>query len=177
MEKVRSTTVLGIRLRGEAAIGSDGQVSFENTIMKHKASKIRRLYNGKVLVGFAGGAADALTLFAKFESKLEESHGNLERAVIELTKEWRTDKILRRLEAMIAILDHEHAYIVSGNGDIIEPDDGIIALGSGAGYALACARALMKHTKLGVKEIIEESICTAASICVYTNDHITVEVL
>lgn len=174
---MHSTTILGVRLRGEASIGGDGQVSFENTIMKQKACKIRKLYNDKVLVGFSGGVADALTLFAKFEAKLEEYHGNLERSVVELTKEWRTDRILRRLEAMLAILDCEHAYIVSGSGDIIEPDDGIIALGSGAGYALACARALVKYTDLSAKQIVEESIRTAASICVYTNDNITIESL
>jgi len=174
---IRATTILGIRIRDEVAIAGDGQVTFENSIMKQKACKIRKLYNEKVLVGFSGGVADALTLFAKFESKLEEYHGNLERAVVELTKEWRTDKILRRLEAMIAILNREHAYIVSGNGDIIEPDDGIVALGSGSGYALACARTLVKYTNLSAKEIAEESIRTAASICVYTNDNITVEVL
>ncbi len=174
---MKATTILGIKRGGESAIGSDGQVTFDNTIMKSKACKIRKLYKGKVLVGFAGGVADALTLFAKFEAKLEEYHGNLERAVVELTKEWRTDKILRRLEATIGILDREHAYIVSGAGDIIEPDDGIIALGSGGGYALACARALVKYSNLSAKEIVEESIRTAASICVYTNDQITVEVL
>lgn len=174
---MHSTTILGVRLRGEAAIGGDGQVTFENTIMKQKACKIRKLYNGKVLVGFSGGIADALTLFAKFESKLEEYHGNLERSVVELTKEWRTDRILRRLEAMLAILNREHAYVVSGSGDIIEPDDGLVALGSGAGYALACARALVKYAKLSAKEIVEESIRTAASICVYTNNQITVETL
>lgn len=174
---MKATTILGVRRDGESAIGSDGQVTLENTIMKSKARKIRKLYKGKVLVGFAGGVADALTLFAKFEAKLEEYHGNLERAVVELTKEWRTDKMLRRLEATIGILDREHAYIVSGAGDIIEPDDGIIALGSGGGYALACARALVKYSNLSAKEIVEESIRTAASICVYTNDQITVEVL
>jgi len=174
---MKATTILGIKRGGESAIGSDGQVTFDNTIMKSKACKIRKLYKEKVLVGFAGGVADALTLFAKFEAKLEEYHGNLERAVVELTKEWRTDKILRRLEATIGILDREHAYIVSGAGDIIEPDDGIIALGSGGGYALACARALVKYSNLSAKEIVEESIRTAASICVYTNDQITVEVL
>ena len=174
---MHATTILGVMTKDEAAIGGDGQVTFENTIMKQKACKIRKLYNGKVLVGFAGGVADALTLFAKFESKLEEYHGNLERAVVELTKEWRTDRILRRLEAMLAILNREHAYIVSGNGDIIEPDDGIVAIGSGAGYALACARALIKYTNLNAKEIVEESLKTTAGICVYTNDKITVEVL
>ena len=174
---MKATTILGVRRDGESAIGSDGQVTLENTIMKSKARKIRKLYKGKVLVGFAGGVADALTLFAKFEAKLEEYHGNLERAVVELTKEWRTDKMLRRLEATIGILDREHAYIVSGAGDIIEPDDGIIALGSGGAYALACARALVKYSNLSAKEIVEESIRTAASICVYTNEQITVEVL
>lgn len=174
---MKGTTILGVRYKGQAAIGGDGQVTFENTIMKSGACKIRKMYKGKVLVGFAGGVADALTLFERFESKLEEYHGNLERAVIELAKDWRTDKILRRLEALLAILDHDHSYVLSGSGDVVEPDDGIIALGSGGPYALACARALVKYSKLSAKEIVEEAIRTAASICVYTNDRITVETL
>ncbi|MDD5529451.1 MAG: ATP-dependent protease subunit HslV [bacterium] len=172
-----STTILGLRYKNKVAMGSDGQVTLENTIVKSGACKIRKLYNNKVLVGFAGGAADALTLFERFEAKLEEYHGNLERAVVELVKEWRTDRVLRRLEAMIGILDEKHSYIVSGNGDIIDVDDGIIALGSGGPYALACAKALIKHSDLNAKEIVEESIRIAASICIYTNTHITVQEL
>jgi len=175
--KMRATTILGIRHKGEAAIGGDGQVTFEDTIMKGGACKVRKLYKGKVLVGFSGGVADALTLFERFELKLESFHGNLERAVIELAKDWRTDKMLRRLEALLAILDKEHAYILSGGGDVIEPDDGIIALGSGGAYALACARALVKYSNLKARDIVEESIKMAASICVYTNDKISIEVL
>ncbi len=171
---IRGTTILGVRYKEEAAIGGDGQVTVENSIMKSSACKVRKLYKGKVLVGFAGGVADALTLFERFESKLDEYHGNLERAVIELAKDWRTDKVLRRLEALLGILDRKHSYVISGSGDIIEPDDGIIALGSGGGYALACARALVKYSNLKAKEIVEESIKMASSICVYTNDKITV---
>ncbi|MDI6839614.1 MAG: ATP-dependent protease subunit HslV [bacterium] len=174
---MKATTILGVRHKGEAAIGGDGQVTFENTIMKEGARKIRKLYKGKVLVGFSGGVADALTLFERFELKLEALHGNLERAVIELAKDWRTDKVLRRLEALLGILDREHAYVISGSGDIIEPDDGIIALGSGGAYALACARALIKYSNLSAREVVEESIKTAASICVFTNDRISIEVL
>lgn len=175
--KIKGTTILGIRLKGEAAIGGDGQVTLEHTILKSTASKVRKLYDGKILVGFAGGTADALTLFEKFEGKLKESHGNLERAVMELAKEWRMDKMLRRLEAVLGILNKEHSYIVSGNGDIIEAEDGIIALGSGGPYALASAKALIKYSKLSAKEIVEEAIRTAASICIYTNEHITIETL
>lgn len=177
MNKLKSTTILGLRYKGQVAMGSDGQVTLENTILKSSACKIRKLYNGKVLVGFAGGVADALTLFERFEAKLNEYHGNLERAVVELVKEWRTDRVLRRLEAMVGILDANHSYIVSGGGDIIDVDDGIVSLGSGGPYALACAKALIKHSKLNAKEIVEEAIKTAASICVYTNEHITVETL
>ena len=175
--KIKGTTILGVRLKGEAAIGGDGQVTLEHTILKSTARKVRKLCDGKVLVGFSGGTADALTLFEKFEAKLQESQGNLERAVIELAKEWRTDKILRRLEAILGILDREHSYIVSGNGDIIEAEDGIIALGSGGPYALACAKALIKYSNLSAKEVVEEAIRTSASICVYTNEHITIETL
>lgn len=175
--KIYSTTILGVRHKGEAVMGGDGQVTFENTIMKQKANKIRKLYHNKVLAGFAGGVADALALFEKFESKLEEFQGNLERAVVELAKDWRTDKILRRLEAVLGILDKEHSYIVSGSGDIIQPDDGIIALGSGGPMALASAKALVKHSNLSAKEIVEESIKFAAGICIYTNENITIEVI
>ncbi len=175
--KIHSTTILGIRYKGKAAMGGDGQVTFENTIMKHKANKVRRLYHDKILAGFAGGVADALTLFERFENKLDEFHGNLERAVIELAKDWRTDKMLRRLEAILGILDKDHSYIVSGSGDIIQPDDGIIALGSGGPYALAAARALVKYSNLSAKEIVEQSIKLTASICLYTNENIVIETL
>jgi ATP-dependent HslUV protease subunit HslV len=175
--KCKSTTVLGLRHKGDAAIGGDGQVTLENTIMKSGANKIRRLYDGKVLVGFAGGVADAVTLFERFEKRLESTHGNLPRAVVELAKDWRTDKVLRRLEAVLIALNKEHAFLVSGSGDVIEPDDGIIAVGSGGPYALAVARALIKHSNLGCREIVEESIKIAASICIYTNENIKIETL
>lgn len=172
-----STTIIGIRYKGEAAIGGDGQVTVEKTIMKQSANKIRKLYNGKILAGFAGGAADAITLFERFEKKLEESHGNLQKSVVNLAKDWRTDKVLRRLEALLVVLNKESVFLVSGSGDVIEPDDGIVAIGSGGAYALAAARALIKHTNLSAKEIVEESIRIASSICVYTNDSIGVETL
>jgi len=158
-----------------AAMGADGQVSLGDTIMKAKAAKIRRLYNDSVLAGFAGSTADAITLFEKFESKIDEFGGNLSRAAVELAKEWRTDKYLRRLEAVMAVIDKKKAYMISGNGDVIEPDDGIIAIGSGGSYALAAARALKAESNLPVEKIVEKSMKIAASICVYTNDNITVE--
>ncbi|MEO0184926.1 MAG: ATP-dependent protease subunit HslV [candidate division WOR-3 bacterium] len=172
---MHSTTILGLRRDNKASIGCDGQVTTGETIMKHRARKIRKMYNDKILVGFAGATADALTLFERFEAKLEEFRGNVPRSVIELAKEWRQDKILRRLEAFLAILDKEHSYIVSGAGDVIEPDDGIVAIGSGAPYALAAARALLKYTNLSAREIVEESIRTAAQICIYTNTEISTE--
>ncbi len=172
---LHSTTILGLCRDKKVAIGCDGQITTGETIMKHRARKIRKMYNDKILVGFAGATADALTLFERFEAKLEEFRGNVPRSVIELAKEWRQDKILRRLEAFLAILDKEHSYIVSGAGDVIEPDDGIVAIGSGAPYALAAARALLKYTNLSAREIVEESIRTAAQICIYTNTEIFVE--
>lgn len=172
-----STTILGLRRNGRVAIGCDGQVSAGETIMKHKARKIRKIYNNKILVGFAGATADALTLFERFESKLEGYQGNVPRSVIELAKDWRQDKILRRLEAFLAILDTEHSYIVSGIGDVIEPDDGIVAIGSGSAYALAACRALVKYTDLSAKEIVEESIRITSQICIYTNTEIFIEEL
>jgi ATP-dependent HslUV protease subunit HslV len=172
-----STTILGLRYKGKVAIGCDGQVTTGETVMKHKARKVRKMYNDKIIAGFAGSTADALTLFERFESKLEEFRGNLARSVIELAKDWRQDKILRRLEAFLAILDKEHAYVVSGSGDIIEPDDGIVAIGSGSAYALAACRALVKHTGLTAREIVEESIRIAADICIYTNAEIFIEEL
>jgi|UniRef100_A0A7V3RGN2 ATP-dependent HslUV protease subunit HslV len=174
---MHSTTILGLRRNDKVAIGCDGQVTTGETVMKHRARKIRKMYNDKILVGFAGATADALTLFERFESKLEEFRGNVSRSVIELAKDWRQDKILRRLEAFLAILDKEHSYIVSGAGDVIEPDDGIVAIGSGAPYALAAARALVKYTNLSAREIVEESIKIASQICIYTNSEIFVEEL
>ncbi|MEO0122900.1 MAG: ATP-dependent protease subunit HslV [candidate division WOR-3 bacterium] len=174
---MKSTTILGVRHNNKVAIGCDGQVTAGETIMKHRARKIRKMYKDKILVGFAGATADALTLFERFEAKLEEYRGNVARSVIELAKDWRQDKILRRLEAFLAILDKEHSYIVSGAGDVIEPDDGIVAIGSGAPYALAAARALVKYTNLSAREIVEESINIAAKICIYTNTEIFIEEL
>jgi ATP-dependent HslUV protease subunit HslV len=172
-----STTIIGLRKNGKAAMGSDGQVSLGETIMKQTARKVRKVYNDKILVGFAGSTADAFTLFERFENKLSEFHGNLARSVVELAKDWRQDRVLRKLEALLAIIDHEHSYIVSGSGDVIEPDDGIVAIGSGGPYALAASRALLKYTKLEPKGIVEESIIIAASICIYTNLEIHIETL
>lgn len=175
---MRATTIVAMVNKKGAAIAGDGQITFgEHTIMKHHAKKIRKLYNGKVLAGFAGSVADAVTLFEKFEGKLEEFHGHLLRAAVELAKEWRTDKMLRRLEALLIALDREHILIISGNGEVIEPDDGIAAIGSGGPYALAAARALSKYTELEPKKIVEESLKIASEICVYTNDYISVEEL
>jgi len=173
----RSTTVIAIVANDGAAMGADGQVSLGETIMKARATKIRRLYNDSILAGFAGGTADAITLFEKFESKIEEYSGSLPRAAVELAKEWRMDKYLRRLEAVMAVIDKSKALMISGSGDVIEPDDGIIAIGSGGAYALAAARAMTAETNLPVEKIVEKSLKIAASICVYTNDIITVEKL
>lgn len=173
----RSTTILCIRRNDKVAIAGDGQVTVGATIMKHNAKKIRRMYNGEILAGFAGGAADALTLFERFEAKLEQYHGNLTRAVIELAKDWRTDKVLRRLEALMCVADRNSSLIISGTGDIIEPEDGIMAIGSGGPYALAAARALMSHTDMGAREIAEEAMKITAKICIYTNSAILIEEL
>ena len=159
------------------AVAGDGQVSIGPTIVKAGARKVRKLYQNRVVAGFAGTAADAFTLFARFEAKLEEHRGNLSRAAVELAKDWRTDRVLRRLEALLAVADQEHSFIISGTGDVIEPDDGLIGIGSGGSYALAAARALVAHSDLDAKAIATEAMRVAASICVYTNDHITVEVL
>jgi ATP-dependent HslUV protease subunit HslV len=174
---MRSTTIIGIRHKGKVAIGCDGQVTTGETVIKHTARKIRKMYDDKILVGFAGSTADALTLFERFESKLEEFRGNLPRSVVELAKDWRQDRVLRRLEAMLAILDREHSYVVSGSGDIVEPDDGVLAIGSGGPYALAACRALLKYSDLSAREIVEESIRIAAGICIYTNSEIYIEEL
>lgn len=175
--KIRSTTIIGVLKDGEAALGGDGQVTLGNTVMKHNSVKIRKLLNGKVITGFAGSTADAFTLLQRFEEKLEAYSGNVNRAVVELAKDWRTDKYLRKLEAMLAILSADKAYIVSGTGDVIEPDDGIVAIGSGGMYALASAKMLKKYTELSAKEIVIESLKNAAEICIYTNNNISVEVI
>jgi ATP-dependent HslUV protease subunit HslV len=175
--KILNTTVVGLIIDGKAALGSDGQVTVSNTVLKHNTKKVRKIYNGKVLAGFAGSTADALTLFEKFESKLEQYKGNLPRAAVELAKDWRTDRYLRRLEALLAVMDSKNSFIISGNGDVIEPDDGIVAIGSGGSYATAAARVLVKYTKLSAKEIVEESLKIAADICIYTNHNITIEEL
>jgi len=174
---VRGTTVVSVRHRGRIALAGDGQVSIGQTIVKAGARKVRKLYHDRVLAGFAGTAADAFTLFEKFEAKLEEFRGNLPRAAVELGKDWRTDRILRRLEALLAVADNEHSFIVSGTGEIIEPDDGVIGIGSGGPFALAAARALIAHSDLDAKQIVQEAMRIAAGICVYTNEHITVEEL
>ena len=175
--KIRSTTILGVRRDGIFVMAGDGQVTVGNTVMKHNAKKIRRIYNQSVLTGFAGATADAFTLFEKFEAKLEEYRGNLTRAAVELSKDWRTDKILRRLEALLAVADREHAFILSGNGDVIEPSDGIIAIGSGGPYAQAAAHALMAHTTLSARTIVEAAMSITADICIYTNRELVIEEL
>jgi ATP-dependent HslUV protease subunit HslV len=176
-DKIRSTTIIGVVHNGVAALGGDGQVSIGNTIMKHNAMKIRKLSDGKVICGFAGGAADAFALMGRFEDKLEQYRGNLSRAAVELAKDWRTDKYLRRLEAILAIVSNDTALVVSGNGDVIEPDDKIVAIGSGGMYALSAARMLKKYSNLTAKEIAAEALKTASEICIYTNDKINVEVI
>jgi len=176
-EQFHATTVLCVRHRGQVAIAGDGQVTIGATVVKAGARKVRKLHHDKVLAGFAGAAADAFTLFARFEAKLDEHRGNLARAAVELAKDWRTDRVLRRLEALLAVADREHSYIISGTGDLIEPDDGLIGIGSGGPFALAAARALVSHSDLDAKAIATESMRVAATICVFTNDHLTVEVL
>ncbi|HYB43121.1 MAG TPA: ATP-dependent protease subunit HslV [Candidatus Methylomirabilis sp.] len=176
-DSFHATTVACVRHRGAVAVAGDGQVSLGQTIVKAGARKVRKVYHGRVLAGFAGTAADAFTLFAKFEGKLEEHRGSLSRAAVELAKDWRTDRVLRRLEALLAVADAEASLIVSGTGDVIEPDDGLIGIGSGGPFALAAARALCAHSALDAAQIAEESLRIAAGICVYTNDHISVEVL
>lgn len=171
----RSTTILSVRHQGKVALAGDGQVSFGDTIMKHTAKKVRRLYHDRIIVGFSGAAADAFALFSKFEAKLEEYGGNIPRAAVELARDWRTDRMLRRLEALLAVVDRDYSYIISGTGDVIEPDDGIIGIGSGGAYAMAAARALVTFSDLDARRIVEEAMRIAASLCVYTNDRITIE--
>jgi ATP-dependent HslUV protease subunit HslV len=173
----QATTVLAIRHKGKTVMASDGQVTFGDTVVKHRARKIRRLYNDRVLAGFAGSAADSFALFSRFEAKLEQYRGNLERSAVELAKEWRTDRVLRRLEAMLVVMDGTATYLLSGTGDLIEPDDGIVAIGSGGAYALAAAKALAAHTDLDARAVAEAAMQIAAGICIYSNDNLTVEVL
>lgn len=175
--EIRSTTVIGVLKDGKAALGADGQVSFNNTVMKHGTKKVRKLYKDQIMVGFAGATADAFALLQKFEEKLETHRGNLYRASVDLAKDWRTDKYLRRLEAMIIAMNSTQALLISGTGDVIEPDDNTVAIGSGGPYALSAARALTKHTDMNAKEIVEESLKIASEICIYTNNNITIEEL
>ncbi len=174
---IRSTTILGVRCRGGVAIGGDGQVTLSNVVMKARARKIRKLHGGKILSGFAGASADAFALYEKFEAKLEQYRGNLDRAAVELAKEWRTDKALRRLEALLIAMDKDRSLVISGTGDVIEPDDGVVAIGSGGPYAQAAARALVKHTELSARQVVEESLRIASEICIYTNDSLTLDEL
>jgi len=173
----KGTTIIAVRHNGTVAIGGDGQVTFGSSILKQRANKIRKLYKDNVLAGFAGATADAFTLFERFEAKLEQHHGNLLRSAVELAKDWRTDRILRKLEALLIVVDKEHSLIISGNGDVVEPDDGIAAIGSGGSFALAAARVLVKHSDLDTKAIVEEAMKIASEICIYTNDNIVIEEL
>ena len=174
---MHGTTIIAVRHKGRVAMGGDGQVSVGNTIMKHSANKVRRMYDDKVVGGFAGATADAFSLFARFEEKLEKFQGNLPRSAVELAKDWRTDKLLRRLEAMLIVADKDQSFLISGNGDVIESDDGIIAIGSGGMFAQSAAKALLKHSQLSAREIVEESMDIAQSVCVYTNSNLTIEEL
>lgn len=174
---LKSTTILCIRHKGKTVMAGDGQVTLDQTIMKHTARKVRKIYQDGVLAGFAGATADAFTLFTKFEEKLEQYNGNLLRAAVELAKDWRTDRILRRLEALLIVADRDHSLIISGNGDVIEPDEGVTAIGSGGPYAHAAAKALIRHSNLDARAIAEEAMRIAASICIYTNDQIIIEEL
>ncbi len=175
--RVRSTTVLAVRRDGRTALAADGQITIGDTVVKEGAKKLRRLSDGKVVAGFAGSTADAQALFGRFEAKLQEYRGNLERAAVELAKEWRTDRALRRLDALLVVADKDHILLLSGNGDLIEPDDGLLAIGSGGPFALAAARALLSHTPLSASAIASEAMRIAAAICVYTNDRIVLEEL
>ena len=176
-QQMHGTTVLCVRKDGKVVLAADGQVTLGEGVIKHNAKKVRRLYNDKILAGFAGSTADALSLFARFENKLQEFHGNLPRAAVELAKEWRTDRSLRHLDALLVVADAKSTFLLSGNGDVIEPDDGIIAIGSGGPYALSAARALAKHTKLGTKDIASEAMRIASEICIYTNANFSIEEL
>lgn len=177
MEQFRGTTILSVRRGAAVALGGDGQVSLGNTIMKGNARKVRRLYNGQVLAGFAGGTADAFTLFERFEGKLEKHSGNLARAAVELAKDWRTDRMLRRLEALLAVADKSTSLIISGNGDVIEPEHNLMAIGSGGSFAQAAARALLENTELSARQVVEKALGIAADICIYTNHNVVIEEL
>src|SRR5512143_2911126 len=177
MEQYRGTTILSVRRGTEVALGGDGQVTLGNIVIKSTARKVRRLYQEKVLAGFAGGTADAFTLFERFEAKLDKHSGHLMRSAVELAKDWRTDRVLRRLEAMLAVADRESSLIITGNGDVLEPEQGIIAIGSGGGYAQAAAKALLDHTDLSARDIVKKSLEIAGEICIYTNMNHTIEVL
>ena len=177
MEQYRGTTICSVRRGKQVVMGGDGQVTLGNTVMKHNARKVRRLYKDRVIAGFAGGTADAFTLFERFEGKLEKHSGNLVRAAVELAKDWRTDRMLRRLEALLAIADEENSLLISGNGDVIEPENGLIAIGSGGPFAQASAMALLAETELGAEAIVRRSLGIAADICIYTNDNIVIETL
>jgi ATP-dependent HslUV protease subunit HslV len=175
--RIRSTTVLCVRRDARVAMGSDGQVTVGTNVMKRNAKKVRRLHGNRVLAGFAGATADAFTLFEKFEAKLEEYRGNLTRAAVELAKDWRTDRVLRRLEALLSVADEQNSLLISGTGDVVEPEDGILAIGSGGSYALAAARALLAHSGLDARQIVEQSLSIAGAIDIYTNEHIVIEEL
>lgn len=177
MIDLKGTTIVSVRRGDQVVIGGDGQVSFGNTVLKHNARKVRRLYHDKVIAGFAGGTADAFTLFERFEGKLEQHHGHLLRAAVELAKDWRTDRMLRKLEAFLAVADKTYSLIVTGNGDVIEPEQGLIAIGSGGPFAQAAATAMLQNTELSAKEIVEKSLSIAADICIYTNKTFTIETL
>ncbi|MFI4963046.1 MAG: ATP-dependent protease subunit HslV [Legionellales bacterium] len=177
MEQFRGTTILSVRRGNQVVIGGDGQVTLGNTVMKGNARKVRRLYKDQVIAGFAGGTADAFTLFERFESKLEMHQGHLVRAAVELAKDWRTDRILRRLEAVLAVADSKASLIITGNGDVIEPEESLIAIGSGGPFAQAAAKALMQNTKLSAKDIVQKALTIAADICIYTNNNLTIEEL
>lgn len=177
MENFHGTTIVCVKIGDRVAMAGDGQVTLRHAAVKHSAKKVRKIYEGKVLVGFSGATADAMTLFDKFEAKLEEYRGNLRRAAVELAKDWRTDRILRRLEALLAVADKDSMFLISGSGDVLEPDDNVVAVGSGGSYAQAAAKALSRHSTLGAREIAEESLKIASEICIYTNDKITVEEL
>lgn len=177
MQQYRGTTIVSVRRDNKVVLGGDGQVTLGNTIMKGNANKVRRLYNDKVLAGFAGGTADAFTLFERFEGKLEKHSGQLTRAAVELAKDWRTDRMLRRLEALLAVADDTSSLIISGNGDVIEPEDSLIAIGSGGPFAQAAARAMLDHSQLDARDVVENALGIAASICIYTNNNLTIEEL
>ena len=177
MEQYRGTTILSVRRGNRVALGGDGQVTLGNIVIKASARKVRTLYDGQILAGFAGGTADAFTLFERFEAKLDKHQGNLLRSAVELAKDWRTDRMLRRLEAMLAVADREHSLVITGNGDVLEPEQGIVAIGSGGAYAQSAARALLENTELEPKEIVSKALSIAGDLCIYTNHHHTIEVL